>query len=142
MRRFFITNFPIGLLAVAMIGCNHQTVVGKWKVDPALANDQSIQPAGFMTGFSATFWYDLKKDGTFDGSMTSGTYKIDGNNVTLTTTKMGQTVLPQPQPMTGELSEGGTKLTLHLPESSVKVLGKMLPDKLKAGIPMVKEKAD
>lgn len=123
-----------------LAGCGSKsTVVGKWKVDPALTVDTPGQPAGFMTGFATTFKYEFKSDGTFTAPMSDGTYTFEGGKLSVTTKKLmgqdlakmgGQTSLP---PMTGELSADGSKLTLHLPDSP------MLPANLKSGIVMVRD---
>ncbi|AIE85075.1 hypothetical protein [Fimbriimonas ginsengisoli] len=136
-RRATLLALPFLILAV---GCAKKaTVVGKWKVDPQLV---SSPPAGvkpdFMTGFASTFTYEFKDDKTFKGSMSEGTYTVDGTNVAITTTKLAGQDLPaqaraKPQ-MTGQLSEDGNTLTLNLPKSGI------LPASL-SSVKMVRDKS-
>jgi len=92
-----------------------------------------------MIGFSATFKYEFKPDGTFTAPMSEGTYTFTDNSLAVTTTKLvGQDITKltkgKPVPaMKGELSEDGQSLVLHLPKSpmipaSVSNI-KMVPDK-------------
>ncbi|MBS1728468.1 MAG: hypothetical protein JST51_17255 [Armatimonadetes bacterium] len=133
----------VPLLAVLLTACNHGSdVVGKWSVAPDYIQAHSnMKPEGFMTGFASTFWYDLKKDNTFQGSMSEGTYKVEGSKITITTTKlMGTDVAKIPGnqgktgiDMTGEFSADGKSLTLHPPSNG------LLPTELGSGIKMQKE---
>ena len=155
------TFFLAPILAIAVYGCGSSPsvststtggsnksssgeagstgIVGKWKVDPEFEKANSgIKPEGFMTGFASTFWYDLKADKTFEGSMSSGTYTVSGNTVTITTTKMmgkdisETTGKPGGVDMKGDLTNDGKTLTLHPPENP------MMPAELKSGIKMAK----
>lgn len=130
--------FLSSLLALSIVGCGKgsSSVVGKWKVDPDFQKaNANMKPEGFMTGFAGTFWYDLKADNTFQGSMSEGTYKVDGDNITITTTKLMGQSLPGGKgvDMKGEFSNGGKTLTLHAPQNG------MLPTELQSGIKMAKE---
>jgi hypothetical protein len=106
-------------------------------MDPTAAKEDAPgQGAGFMQGFASTFWYEFKPDHTFQGSMSEGTYTLTGKHLEVMTTKaMGKETHATKAQMTGELSDDGTKLTLHPPQSDAL---KMLPTDLQDGIPMVK----
>lgn len=104
-----------------------------------MAKEPTGMPKGFMTGFASTFRYEFKEDNTFQGSMSEGTFKLDGDKLAVTTTKLaGQDVATllkgKGMPvMTGELSSDGESLTLHPPSSPG------LPAELQS-IKMVKDK--
>lgn len=104
-------------------GAHHKSsVVGKWKVDPALAaSNPAGLPQGFMNGFASTFRYTFKANGSFTGSMSTGTYTLKGSKVAMTTRTLGGKPISEmggsaakPQ-MTGELSADGKVLVLHPP---------------------------
>jgi hypothetical protein len=137
-------HFGIGLVvgvSLVLAGCKSKpTVVGKWKVDPALLSSQPAGlPPGFMTGFGSTFKYEFKADNTFTGSMSTGTYTLDGAGLSMNTkTLMGQDVAKftqgKPVPlMTGELAADGQSMVLHPPDvaKTMPALAniKMVPDK-------------
>lgn len=130
------------LTGSAALGCKHESsVVGKWTMHPTFKVGGGTR-ASFMTGFSSTFWYLLKPDRKFEGAMTSGMYAINGTAVTITTTKVGQNLLPSPQPMNGELGADRAKLMLHLAPASITALESLLPSEFHGAIPMVGAKTD
>lgn len=90
-----------------------------------------IKPEGFMLGFATSFWYDLKADKSFEGSMSSGTYTVSGKTVAIKTTKLMGKDAPGVE-MTGDLSADGKILTLHPPGQGI------LPAELAGGIEMSK----
>ena len=136
--------FGIGVvigISLVLAGCSSKpSVVGKWKVDPQLAASQPAGlPAGFMGGFASTFKYEFKADNTFTGSMSTGTYTLDGVKLAVTTTTMlGQDIsklggsAAKPQ-MSGELAADGQSLILHPPMMTGAMAAlanvKMVPDK-------------
>jgi hypothetical protein len=128
---------------LVLTGCGKKpTVVGKWKVAPEVVSSQPAGlPPGFMTGFASTFKYEFKEGGAFEGSMSEGNYTLDGNKVSMTTTKLmgkdisafgGSAAKPQ---MTGDLSADGETLTLHPPTM------KGIPAAALANIKMVRDKS-
>jgi hypothetical protein len=137
----YVCLAPLAVLAIS--GCHHPTVVGKWKVDPDFVKaHQNDPPEGYLIGFSSTFKYELKSDNTFTGSMSGGTYTVDGNNLVMTTTQLlGKDISAQVKSagsqalMTGELSDDGKTLTLHVPDASKS----MLPASLQSGVKMVRD---
>lgn len=91
-----------------------------------------------MTGFASTFKYEFKPDNTFTGSMSSGTYALEGNKLSMTTTTvLGQDVSKMggsaaKAQMTGELAADGQSMTLHPPiATQMPALAniKLVPDK-------------
>lgn len=109
-------------IVMALVGCGSKTdIVGKWKADTGIsATDKSNPAAGLMKGFSSMLSFEFKKDNTFVGPMTmEGTYKVDGQHIELTTTKMmGMDVSKMsnpsgPKSVKGDISDDGKTITIH-----------------------------
>ena len=132
---FIVATFAVVLCA----GCSKpdaaKTIVGKWVVSDAFKKKHaSVQPQGFMDGFALTFWYDFKADKTFAGAMSSGTYTITDNAVSIKTTKFMDKDAPGVE-MKGELGADGKTWTLQPPTKGI------LPAEIDSGIEMSKEAA-
>src|SRR5579872_276077 len=117
-------------LCLVLIGCASpeagpqpaplaRLILGKWKVDPiAVASVKDPQQSQVAENFASSFKYEFKDDLTFTGVQSQGTYKMTGDAVTVKTTKaMGLAIPESSQPMTGQLSADGARLTLFPPDS-------------------------
>ena len=135
--------FPFLALATLVLtsGCSKPvSVIGKWKVDPALTGAGATpESKGFVIGFASTFHFEFKSDKTFEGAITKGTYSLEGNKLSMKTTEvLGQDVSKAPTAagaveLKGELSEDGKTLILHPNFID------MMPDSMKNGVPMVRD---